>query len=125
MRPLFPSPPPPSPMPRDPDRAVLVRRALQDRLLETLRYLADEIEVRRVGGLGEAQATGYVAGRLQRAEQQATVMSFRTPTARIGAMIAAIILGCRRKPTASTPATAHRRWRCLSVVVHCGDPVLG
>lgn len=80
-------------MPRDPDRAVLVRRALQDRLLETLRYLADEIEVRRVGGLGEAQATGYVAGRLQRAEQQATVMSFRTPTARIGAMVAAIVLG--------------------------------
>lgn len=80
-------------MPRDPDRAVLVRRALQDRLLETVRYLADEIEVRRVGGLGEAQAAGYVAGRLQRAEQQATVMSFRAATARIGAMSAAIILG--------------------------------
>ena len=47
MRPLFPSPPP-SPRPPDPDRAVLVRRALQDRLLETLRYLADEVEVRRV-----------------------------------------------------------------------------
>src|SRR5215213_4890987 len=93
MRPLFPSPPPPSPMPRDPDRAVLVRRALQDRLLETVRYLADEIEVRRAGGLGEAQAAGYVAGRLQRAEQQATVVSFRAATARIVALIAVIILG--------------------------------
>ena len=65
-------------MPRDPDRAVLVRRALQERLLETLRYLAEEIDLRRVGGLGEAQAAGYVAGRLNRAEQQATVASFRT-----------------------------------------------
>lgn len=63
-------------MPRDPDRAVLVRKALQERLLETLRYLAEEIELRRVGGLGEAQAAGYVAGRLQRAEQQAAVTSF-------------------------------------------------
>jgi hypothetical protein len=78
MRPLFPSPPPPLPMLRDPDRAVLVRKALQDRLIETLRYLEEEIEPRRVGGLGEAQAAGYVAGRLQRAEQQAAVTSFRT-----------------------------------------------
>jgi hypothetical protein len=80
-------------MPRDPDRAVLVRRALQDRLLETLRYLADEIEVRRVGGLGEAQAAGYVAGRLQRAEQHATVMSFEAPTARTGTLVAMIMFG--------------------------------
>ena len=92
MRPLFPSPPP-SPMPRDPDRAVLVRRALQDRLLETLRYLADEVEVRRVGGLGEAQAAGYVAGRLQRAEQHATVMSFRAGAGRIPAIVVVIMLG--------------------------------
>lgn len=63
---------------RDPDRAVLVRKALQDRLLETLRYLEEEIAPRRAGGLGEAQAAGYVAGRLQRAEQQAAVTSFRT-----------------------------------------------
>ncbi len=78
MKPLFPSPPPPPPMPRDPDRAVLVRKALPERLLETLRYLAEEIDLRRVGGLGEAQAAGYIAGRLQRAEQQATVTSFTT-----------------------------------------------
>ncbi len=90
MRPLFPNPPPPPPMPRDPDRAVLVRRALQDRLLETLRYLAEEIDLRRVGGLGEAQAAGYVAGRLQRAEQQATVTSFRTgrgPTVAVALLV--------------------------------------
>ncbi|HZB95426.1 MAG TPA: hypothetical protein VE268_05675, partial [Herpetosiphonaceae bacterium] len=78
MRPLFRSPPPPLPMVRDPDRAVLVRKALQDRLIETLRYLEEEIEPRRAGGLGEAQAAGYVAGRFQRAEQQAAVTSFRT-----------------------------------------------
>lgn len=63
-------------MRRDPDRAVLVRRPLQDRLLETLRYLAEEIDPRQAGSLGEAQAAGYIAGRLQRAEQQATVISF-------------------------------------------------
>src|SRR5918997_2298283 len=78
MKPLFPSPPPPPPMPRDPDRAVLVRRPIQMRLLETLRYLAEEIEVRRVGSLGEAQAAGYVDARLRRAGQQATVTSFFT-----------------------------------------------
>lgn len=93
MRPLFPNPPPPPPMPRDPDRAVLVRRALQERLLETVHYLADEIEVRRVGGLGEARAAGYVAGRLQRAEQQATVISFRTGAGRMIAVIALMLLG--------------------------------
>ncbi len=96
MKPLFPSPPPPPPMPRDPDRAVLVRRALQDRLLETLRYLAEEIDLRRVGGLGEAQAAGYVAGRLNRAEQQATVASFRTGAGRgaaIGLLLALVASG--------------------------------
>ncbi len=83
-------------MPRDPDRAVLVRRALQDRLLETLRYLAEEIDLRRVGGLGEAQAAWYVAGRLNRAEQQATVASFRTGAGRgaaIGLLLALVASG--------------------------------
>ena len=80
-------------MPRDPDRAVLVRRALQDRLLETLRYLAEEIAIRRVGGLGEAQAAGYVAGRLQRAEQQTTVTSFRAGAGQFIAVTLVAILG--------------------------------
>ncbi len=77
---MFTFPPPPTPPP-DPDRAVLLRRPLAERLLETLRYLAEEIEPRRVGRLSEAQAAGYVAGRLNRAEQQAVVLSFRSDAA--------------------------------------------
>src|SRR3954454_17385676 len=92
MKPLFPSPPPPSPMPRDPDRAVLVRRALKERLLETLRHFGEEIEVRRVGGLGEAQAAGYVAGRLQRAEQQATVLSVTSGVGHLPGIIFGLLL---------------------------------
>jgi hypothetical protein len=49
---------------------------LRDRIIETLRYLSDEIESRRAGGLGEAQAAGYVAGRLRRADYSAAVQSF-------------------------------------------------
>src|SRR3712207_6024797 len=92
MKPLFPSPPPPPPMPRDPDRAVLVRRALQDRLLETLRYLGEEIEPRHVGTLGEAQAAGYVFGRLNRAEQQATVIPLTTGFGHSAALAVVIAL---------------------------------
>lgn len=64
--------------PATPSRAGGVRRALPDRILETLRYFSDEIELRQAGGLGEAQAAGYVAGRLRRADYAAAVQSFRT-----------------------------------------------
>ena len=57
---------------------MLRRRPPGVRLAETLRFLADEIEARRVGGLGEAQAAGYLAGRLGRAEQQTTILGFRS-----------------------------------------------
>ncbi|MBA3947618.1 MAG: hypothetical protein H0X37_24065 [Herpetosiphonaceae bacterium] len=77
MRPLFPGSMPSAPLP-DPDRAVLLRRPLAERILETLHYLAEEIEPRRVGSLGEAQAAGYIAGRLRRVEQQAVVRSFHS-----------------------------------------------
>ncbi len=52
-------------------------RPLHDRIVETLRYFSDEIESRRAGGLGEAQAAGYLAGRLRRAEYAAAVQSFQ------------------------------------------------
>lgn len=54
-----------------------------------LSYLSDEIDSRRVGGLGEAQAAGYVAGRLRRAEYAAAVQSFRAST---GAQVAFVVL---------------------------------
>jgi hypothetical protein len=68
------SPTPPAAQPRSGG----VLRALPDRILETLRYFSDEIELRQAGGLGEAQAAGYVAGRLRRADYAAAVQSFRT-----------------------------------------------
>lgn len=52
------------------------RRPLYARIAETLRYFSDEIDSRRAGGLGEAQAAGYVAGRLRRADYAAAVQSF-------------------------------------------------
>jgi hypothetical protein len=55
----------------------MARRSLRDRIAETLSYLSEEIDSRRVGGLGEAQAAGYVAGRLRRAEFAAAVQSFQ------------------------------------------------
>ena len=121
VKPLFPSPPPPPPMPRDPDRAVLVRRALQDRLLETLRYLVEEIDLRRVGGLGEAQAAGYVAGRLNRAEQQATVASFRTGAGRsiaTGFLLALVASGGVIAALAWQPATAASAFAIVPVAVY-------
>ena len=93
---LFPASPP---TPPDGDRAVLRRRPPGVRLAETLRFLADEIEARRVGGLGEAQAAGYLAGRLGRAEQQTTILGFRSDAdprwllAALGAGIAGLA-GC-------------------------------
>ncbi|HEX6289238.1 MAG TPA: hypothetical protein VFZ66_08615 [Herpetosiphonaceae bacterium] len=73
---FLPPPKPPTP-PAPPSLSSVVRRSLRDRIIETLSYLSDEIDSRRVGGLGEAQAAGYVAGRLRRAEYAAAVQSFR------------------------------------------------
>lgn len=68
----------PSPRPADDAHlATVTRRPLLERVLEVLRYLAQEADSRCEGGLGEAQAAGYIAGRLRRAEQQAVVFSFR------------------------------------------------
>ncbi|MBV9790241.1 MAG: hypothetical protein JOZ51_18775, partial [Chloroflexi bacterium] len=67
----------------------MTRRSLHDRIVEMLSYLSDEIDSRRVGGLGEAQAAGYVAGRLRRAEYTAAVQSFRAST---GAQVAFVVL---------------------------------
>ncbi len=61
--------------------------------METLRYLSDEIEARRAGGLGEAQAAGYLAGRLRRANYAATVLSFRTGIGEALPLILAASLG--------------------------------
>lgn len=58
-----------------------------------LRYLSDEIEARRAGGLGEAQAAGYLAGRLRRANYAATVLSFRTGIGETLPLILATSLG--------------------------------
>ena len=55
-----------------------VRRSLHDRIIETLHYFGEEVEGRRVGGLGEAQAAGYIAGRLRRADYSAAVQSFKS-----------------------------------------------
>lgn len=63
--------PPPDPWAGSP------RRSLRERIVETLRHLSEDVEARRVGGLGEAQAAGYVAGRFRRADYAATVQSFR------------------------------------------------
>lgn len=53
------------------------QRSLHERAVETLRYLSEEIDPRRAGSLGEAQAAGYVAGRLRRAAFAPTILSFR------------------------------------------------
>lgn len=66
-----------SPLPPPESWSGAPRRALHERIVETLRYLSEEVDTRRVGGLGEAQAAGYVAGRLRRAEYAAAVQSFR------------------------------------------------
>jgi hypothetical protein len=73
-------PPPNQPTPPTPPVSGLARRSLHDRIVEVLSYLSDEIDSRRVGGLGEAQAAGYVAGRLRRSEFAAAVQSFRAST---------------------------------------------
>ncbi len=78
MTPLFPAPPPPPPMRRDPDRAMLVRRPLEERLLTTVRDLSEAVAIRLPGSLGEADAAGYIAGRLNVANQQATVLPIPT-----------------------------------------------
>lgn len=82
-------PPPKPPNPPTPPASSLTRRSLRDRIVEVLSYLSDEIDSRRVGGLGEAQAAGYVAGRLRRAEYAAAVQSFRAST---GAQVAFVVL---------------------------------
>jgi hypothetical protein len=69
---------PSSELPVAPSWPAASQRSTRDRIVETLRYLSDEIEARRAGGLGEAQAAGYLAGRLRRANYAATVLSFRT-----------------------------------------------
>jgi hypothetical protein len=69
------------------------RRSLRDRIVEALSYLSDEIDSRRVGGLGEAQAAGYVAGRLRRAEYAATVQSFRATVGEKAPLVALAALG--------------------------------
>jgi len=71
---FLPSPTPPSPS--DPAWTGATRRLLPDRIGEELRYLSDEIDTRRVGALGEAQAAGYVAGRLRRSDFGGAVQGF-------------------------------------------------
>jgi hypothetical protein len=82
----------PSPSPA-PSWAATPPRSLRDRIVETLRYLSDEIEVRRAGGLGEAQAAGYIAGRLRRADFAASVLSFRAGIGERVPLLIAIALG--------------------------------
>lgn len=81
------SPPPDAPRPGG------QRRPLRERILEALRYLSDEVDPRRVGGLGEAQAAGYVAGRLRRAEYAAAVQSFQAGAGEKAALILIALLG--------------------------------
>ncbi len=70
-------PSPTSPLPPDHGWSGATRRLLPDRIAEELRYLRDEVETRRVGAMGEAQAAGYVAGRLRRSDFGGAVQSFR------------------------------------------------
>lgn len=72
---FLPSPTPP--LPPDPAWSGAARRPLLDRISDTLRYLSDEVDTRRVGALGEAHAAGYVAGRLRRSDFGGAVQSFR------------------------------------------------
>ncbi len=69
-------PPPKPPLASSPAPGYAGGRPLHARIVETLRYFSDEIDSRRAGGLGEAQAAGYIAGRLRRADYAAAVQSF-------------------------------------------------
>lgn len=82
-----------SPSPPDPPRAAIHRRSLHDRIVEVLHYLSDEVDTRRVGGLGEAQAAGYVAGRLRRADYAASVLSFRAGAGEKASLTLIAVLG--------------------------------
>ncbi len=69
-------PPPKPPLASSQAPGYAGGRPLHARIVETLRYFSDEIDSRRAGGLGEAQAAGYIAGRLRRADYAAAVQSF-------------------------------------------------
>lgn len=80
------------------------RRSLHARISEALHYFSDEIETRRVGGLGEAQAAGYVAGRLRRADYAASVQTFRVGTGEHGALaIIALVAALTAGVAAAAP----------------------
>lgn len=82
-----------SPLPPPEPWAGAPRRPLHERIVETLRYLSDEVDTRRVGGLGEAQAAGYVAGRLRRADYTAAVQSFRAGVGERPVLLLITLLG--------------------------------
>lgn len=90
---MFLPPSPSQPSPPDPLRAAINRRSLRERIVEVLHYLSDEVDTRRVGGLGEAQAAGYVAGRLRRADYAASVLSFRAGAGEKASLTLIALLG--------------------------------
>jgi len=93
------------------------RRSLLDRINETLNYLSDEIDSRRIGGLGEAQAAGYVAGRLRRAEYAAAVQSFRASVGEKLPLIVVAMLGAGAGVGAAVDVAWYWRSVALGIVV--------